>query len=328
MKLTIGIPTYNRIDMLEKNLKLICNYIALNNLEEQVCLLVSDNASVQNVEQLFSKILQQYPQLSIDCHRNEKNIGGISNILQMLTMCKTEYFMLLGDDDFIDENYLLKVMSILSSDPSTACIIPSYYNVDLSGRKNGMGRDINKKSGVFKAGFYSCFINSWRGHQLSGLVFYMKDICNMLSEKGITNWYPQIYILSVNCLRGTAYHITDFPVEVTRPPQKDKEWGYGENGLIDSIFNNYKLLDGINVVERFLLELRVLDAQYWRIAMYLKRGPRAFFKCLKNVSSSSDSTIMMRILVWVLVPFILIKKGIQLSFNGTLFKTLSTKVDI
>lgn len=328
MNLTIGIPTYNRIDMLDKNLKLLCNYIISNNLEEQVCLLVSDNASTQNVTQLFSKILQQYPQLSIDFHQNEKNIGGIKNILQMLTMCKTKYFLLLGDDDFIDENYLLEVMSILSNDPSTTCIIPSYYNIDLAGEKNGMGRDINKKSRVFKAGFYNCFINSWRGHQLSGLVFYMKDICNILSEKRITNWYPQIYMLSVNCLRGTTYHITEFPVKVTRPPQKDKEWGYGDTGLIDSIFNNYKLLDGINMVERFLLELKVIDAQYWRIAMYLKRGPGAFFKCLKSISASSDSTIMMRILIWVLVPFIFTRKGIQLLFNGTLFKTLSTKVDI
>lgn len=153
MNLTIGIPTYNRIDMLDKNLKLLCNYIISNNLEEQVCLLVSDNASTQNVTQLFSKILQQYSQLSIDFHQNEKNIGGIKNILQMLTMCKTKYFLLLGDDDFIDENYLLEVMSILSNDPSTTCIIPSYYNIDLAGEKNGMGVILTKNHVYLKLVF-------------------------------------------------------------------------------------------------------------------------------------------------------------------------------
>lgn len=328
MILTIGIPTYNRIDMLEKNLLLICDFIISNNLMEEACLLISDNASEQNVDKLMERIFQMYPQVSVDYHKNKENIGGIRNTINMFPMCKTKYFLLLGDDDFIEEKYLLKVISILKEDPLAACIIPSYYNIDLEGKKNGRGRDIGKKSRSFKAGFYSCFINSWRGHQMSGLVFNMDEIYERIIEKNITNWYPQIYMLAVNCMRGTAYHVTEFPVKVTRPPQKDKAWGYGANGLIDSIFNNYKLMDEINAAERFLLEVKVLDAQYWRVAMYLKKGISAFFKCLASISTSKDTTPLMKIMVWILVPLIFLKKGISLLFTGKLLKTLSTEVDI
>lgn len=328
MLLTIGIPTYNRIDMLEKNLLSICDFIISNHLTEEVCLLISDNASEQNVDQLMERILQTYPQVPVNYHKNEENIGGIRNTINMFPMCRTKYFLLLGDDDFIDEKYLLKVISILKDDPAAACIIPSYYNIDLQGKRNGRGRDLGKKSRRFKPGFYSCFINSWRAHQMSGLVFNMEELYERIIAKNITNWYPQIYMLAVNCLRGNTYHVTEFPVKVTRPPQKDKAWGYGENGLIDSVFNNYRLLDEINALERFLLEVKFLDAQYWRTAMYLKKGIGAFFKCLVNISSSKETTALMKVLVWILVPFIYLKKGILLLFTGQLFKTLSTKVDI
>ena len=51
MKLSILIPTYNRCNDLRKNLELLCKYIKDDQLESEVCICVSDNASTDDTEQ-------------------------------------------------------------------------------------------------------------------------------------------------------------------------------------------------------------------------------------------------------------------------------------
>lgn len=328
MILTITIPTYNRLSMLKKNISLLIKYIRRNHLEKDVCILISDNASEENYEDFFSDIQKRYKDLIIVYHRNKVNTGCARNMIDMLASCKTKYFMLLGDDDFIDERYLKKVVEILNKDKNIGSIIPSYYNIDLDGVAIDRGRDLNKKSKVYSEGFKNCFVNAWRGHQLSGLVIKNDNIYNILVERNINSLYPQIFMIAMNCINGKTYHITEYPVKVTRPPQNEKTWGYGESGLITDIFDDFKKLREINTFQRFLLELKVLDAQYWRVAMYLKKGVSSFFKCLKSISQSSNTTNLMKIMIWILIPLIFAKKGIVLLLSGKLLKTLSTQVDI
>lgn len=328
MILTIAIPTYNRLSMLKTNVSLLIEYIRRNHLEKRVCVLISDNASEENYEEWFSNIKQEHKDLNIVYHRNKINTGCARNMIDMLALCRTKYFMLLGDDDFIDERYLVKVVEILNKDKNVGCIIPSYYNIDLDGARIGRGRDLNTKSKVYSAGFKNCFMNAWRGHQLSGLVIKNDNMYSILIERNINSLYPQIFMIARNCICGKTYHITDYPVKVTRPPQNEKSWGYGENGLIVDIFDDFVKLKEINNFQRFLLELKVLDAQYWRVAMYLKKGISSFFKCLKSISQSSNTTNLMKIMIWILIPFIFVKKFVVLLFSGKLIKTLSTRVDI
>lgn len=322
--LTIAIPTYNRCGFLVENLKSIEKMICDLNAKDKIEVLISDNCSTDDTENKVEAMLKETT-LRITYHRNEKNVGPVINIVNFFAKVKTKYMLLLGDDDFISKEYLGRVLECLKN--NVGCIIPSYFNVDLKGRNIGRGRDLNVKSREYEAGFKNCLANAWRGHQMSGLVFRVENIMDEIEKKNIYNYYPQIYAVAYCCLHGSTYHITEYPVRVTRPPQNTKAWGYGSDGLIGDVFENFVKLD-IKRPEKLQLEMKFLIDQYWRYAMYLKKGIKDFLICIVNILRSPYTLWSTKIIFAFTFMFILAGKAIALLFNGKLMQTLSTKVDV
>ena len=327
MDLSIAIPTYNRCKVLKENVVALINIIGKNNLQNQVEICISDNHSTDKTVEILNGLKHNFPDINIVVSSNEENIGLTKNVFKALELSTRDYIMFLGDDDFIDENYLLEVLNTLKS-KKAECIIPSYKNIDTLGQETGRSRDVGRKPAFYKAGFYNCFINSWRGHQLSGLVVPRSLIINKCREKKIENLYPQIYFISCACLCLGTYHCTEYPVLVTRPNQNNKNWGYGEDGLLSDVFDNYKKLDNINYIERVLLESKFLYCQYWRCAMYLKKGWRKFLKCLFNISESVNTSKVNKVFIWIEIPLFFVIQAIKLLIGGELVRTLRVKVDI
>lgn len=321
--LTIAIPTYNRKEFLKKNLDNLNRIIVELKAEDIVGLLVSDNCSTDGTSEMFSDNIDW--NIRVRYHKNNENIGPMRNTANLFGIVDTDYMLLLGDDDFISAEYLKRVLECLKE--GVGCVIPSYINVDLQGNKTGRGRDTDKPSRRYEAGFKNCLENSWRGHQLSGLVFRVSGLADEIEKKNIYNYYLQIYGIAYCCLHGASYHITEYPVHVTRPPQKTKTWSYGEDGLIGHVFENYMKLDITNG-QKFRLEMKFLWEQYWRYAMYLKRGLGKFFGCIIKIINSPNTVWLTKIVFGVSFLFVLIGKAFSLLFNGTLLRTLSTKVDI
>lgn len=321
--LTIAIPTYNRIDFLQENLKRLERIIVELGVEEQIGILVSDNASTDGTRELLEN--NPHFEVRVAYHRNEKNIGPIKNTANLFGVVQTKYLMLLGDDDYISKEYLKRVLECLRED--AGCIIPSYVNIDLEGNKNGRGRDLGIPSSVYEPGFENCLENAWRGHQLSGLVLRTEGIIDEIQKKEIYNYYLQIYAVAYCCLHGRTYHITEYPILVTRPPQNKKAWGYGEDGLIGEVFSNFVKLD-ITEQQKYKLQIKFLKDQYWRYAMYIKKGIPAFFKCIGNIVKSPNTVQKTKMVFSLSFGFILVGKAVGLLFSGKLWKTLATKVDI
>ena len=326
MILTICIPTYNRCTQLKNNLELLCAYITKNNCEKEIGLFISDNHSQDGTLRMLSEIKTQNPDILFIYHTNEDNIGASKNLVNLFKCCPTPYIMLLGDDDYISEEYLLGCLRQILSDHNLKCILPSYYNVTPEGKDLKRGRDLGRKSQHYQRGFRNCYVNSWRGHQLSGIVLENSGIYERIVENNIDNLYPQIFAVASKCLEGDLFHFTDFPVKVMRPPQSQKDWGYGPNGLISDIYENYSHLN-ITLMQRFLLEYQILDKQYWRCAMYLKKGCVDFFKCIWSICASKNTSIIMRMLIWLLVIWVFLKNAVTLLFKGKLKATLTTHVD-
>lgn len=327
MILTIGIPTFNRSEYLQNNINIICDYIRKLHAEDKIEILVSDNCSTDDTKRRVEEVKNTNKDVVINTIYNNENSGAGPNLLKVVCESKTPYVMLLGDDDYISKEYLNSVLDILSKG-EPACIIPSYYNIDTNGVPNGRGRDVEKKTKKYKPSFVNCMRNAWRAHQLSGLVFEKRGYADEFIEKKIDNLYPQIFIMANNCLHNITYHITDFPVKVTRPPMKEKTWGYGSNGLLGDIFKNFYYLENINIFQRTLLEVRILDVMYWRTAMYMKVGPKAFVKCLVSIQKDRYTTLFTKIFLPLIVLCTYIKNGICLLLSGKLIRTLKTKVDI
>ena len=326
MILTIAIPTYNNCTFLEKNIKLLCEHIRNNSYQKIIGLQISDNNSPDQTSDKMSELIKRNSDISISYYKNTQNVGAGKNFINAIDLSKTEFVLLLGDDDFMDEAYLKEVIRLIK-DEKYGCIIPSYYNISKNGVSTGYGRDIGKKRKTFSQGFYNCFINSWRAHQMSGLVFRKGSFSSDAIKAGLTNPYTEVYFITRSCLYEKTCHLTEYPIKVTRPLQKEKTWGYENDGRINDVFENYANIAEFKPWQRFLLEVRFLDTQYWRYAMYLKLGPRKFITCIYSIMSAPNATLPTRILFPLLMVVILAKKSITLLFSGELIKTLRRKIE-
>jgi abequosyltransferase len=93
--LTIAIPTFNRHEVLLKNIEIL-----LDNYRPWIKILVIDNYSDPCVEDFVFKNIQINNNVKIEFKRNLVNVGGNSNVLKCIEYCDTEYIWVLGDDDY------------------------------------------------------------------------------------------------------------------------------------------------------------------------------------------------------------------------------------
>lgn len=108
-KLSICIPTFNRLKCLNNCLNSILIAKKNYNLNFEVC--ISDNCSDGDVETIVNKYKRF---LDIKFNRNQSNLGLGVNILKSVSMAKGEFVWILGNDDllipeaFTHLNYLFK----------------------------------------------------------------------------------------------------------------------------------------------------------------------------------------------------------------------------
>jgi hypothetical protein len=105
-RFTIGIPTYNRADFLDRSLQLACNQ-TWNDVE----VLVSDNASTDNTPE----VVRSYGE-RVRYQRNSENIGMWANLIRVAEMATGEYFSWLQDDDLIHCDFARRAINAFRGD--------------------------------------------------------------------------------------------------------------------------------------------------------------------------------------------------------------------
>jgi glycosyltransferase involved in cell wall biosynthesis len=107
--LTIAIPTYNRSKYLDVSLSRITEQI--NGLSEKIELIVSDNCSSDNTEEVVTKYIERG--LDVRYIRNKENLGMDGNFVQCFRMAQSKYVWVLGDDDYLLPNSLDRIVNML-----------------------------------------------------------------------------------------------------------------------------------------------------------------------------------------------------------------------
>lgn len=271
MKLSILIPTFNRSHFLLKNLRLLCSYLGTLRKNDEIEIVVSDNCSTDDTHEKVKKFVKEHPQFRINYYHHAYNLGLEKNALHVLKEAKGQYVMFLGDDDFISLGYLEGVLTSLGEDSEISCIIPSFIVVDIDGKRVKKGRDTDLPNRSYKKGFKTCYINSWRGHQLSGLVLKREGLLSAYQINNVSNIYPFIFFVGYATLRGSTYHLTQYPVSVTDPGQGKKDWNYTEDGLLLDVFDNYIKLP-LNPLQITKLQLKFIGVSSWRLWGSKKTG--------------------------------------------------------
>lgn len=111
-RVTIGIPTYNRIDSLRHAVD-----SALAQDYSNFDILVVDNASTDGTES-FCLALQARDK-RVRYFRQADNMGAAENFRSVLREATGEYFMWLADDDWLDADYLTRCMELHHRYPDT-----------------------------------------------------------------------------------------------------------------------------------------------------------------------------------------------------------------
>jgi len=314
--LSILIPTYNRSEQLIKNLLMLFGFIRKNNLNDDVMILISDNCSPDNTYNKVQYFISENTDIKIVLFKQEENIGLEKNTLFTLKKAETDYVMYLGDDDYIKEKYLIKVIKILKDGTGITCILPNDQGINPKTGEVIGERDKGIKSRIYEPSFKSCFENSWRGHQLSGIVLRRDNLYKEYNKRGVHNIYPFIFFVAYSSLKGRLLHLTDYPVEVSAVPQNQKDWDYKDDGLISEIFDNYKCLynQKKDFLKRTLLELKLLKTQRWRYFMYLKYGKITFMHTVIKIIFSKNTSILTKIVFPILILTLLFRKILKLIF--------------
>ena len=132
---SIGIPTYNRCTLLKRSIESV-----LNQTYRNIEIIISDNASTDQT----MVICQDYFSYDnrVKYFRQSTNLGPTNNFIEVLKMSHGEYFMWLGDDDWIDENYVSSCVKEMNLNPSISLVSGTvqYY---LNEQKQTMGNIIN-----------------------------------------------------------------------------------------------------------------------------------------------------------------------------------------
>ncbi|GKX63862.1 hypothetical protein SOASR032_24310 [Pragia fontium] len=95
--LTICIPTYNREKIVCNQLRSILENVPNNDVE----IMIRDNASDDNTYESLSEIISLSEREQITLSKNLTNLGLVGNILRMLEDVNTKFVWFVGDDDVL-----------------------------------------------------------------------------------------------------------------------------------------------------------------------------------------------------------------------------------
>lgn len=140
--LTLAIPTYNREKPLDDQIAWAVK--SVEGAWHQVELIICDNASIDNTQQVCEKWRNQLGD-NIKIFRNEENVGLVRNCFLSLSRASGKYVWLIGDDDSIDKGAVGRVLDVINKHPDLSLIHinhrcvsgkdgsviePKFYNLD------------------------------------------------------------------------------------------------------------------------------------------------------------------------------------------------------
>ena len=137
-KVTIAIPTYNRVEYLKLALD-----SALAQIYPNIEVIVSNNASTDDTE----KLLLSYSNERLVVLNQASNIGMMGNWDACLASATGDFFLLLSDDDMLEKNAIYELVSVFFDEESN----DEYFRINNQvGMAWCRSRIINEKSEVLR----------------------------------------------------------------------------------------------------------------------------------------------------------------------------------
>ncbi|BAY76990.1 glycosyl transferase family protein [Nostoc linckia NIES-25] len=203
--LTIAIPTYNRAVLLDKQLAWVAQ--AIKGFEDECEILVSDNCSTDNTQEVIKKWQTTLSKIAFKSNKNSTNLGVVKNIMYCLSSATTKYVWTIGDDDPIQDRAIAYVISKLRLHEDLSLLF-----LNFSGRNQLTGEpvhpptivgnrwfDIDSENGDGdgKAIFEHCFSKSVGAVIFLTATIYRTDLVKRALQiwpDAETNWISLAYL--------------------------------------------------------------------------------------------------------------------------------------
>lgn len=310
VSLDILVPTFNRVECLVKNLRLLDGQILSLKDKSAVRVIVSNNASSDSTAQAL-EFLKGELSYELVAYNQKENIGLEPNALFLLEISGARFIMFLGDDDFIPDDYLRFIFETLENETDVGCIIPGFSGLYPDG-KIKPARNAHFEIKKYNKGFLSLIKISDYGHQLSGLVTKREGLYEAYTKDSENrNIYPFIFFVSYCIERHSTYYSPKYQVLVSQGNSKD--WRYDASGLLVDVLKNFKIIYPNSKFKRLLLSSAFASKQSWRLRV--GKNPMnavlAFFHLIK----AKDVDLLFKFSLLGLYPYCYVKKVVEVLAN-------------
>lgn len=126
--LSICIPTFNRSALLEEALTTLLNDIS-EDFAHDIEVVISDNASTDNTQQICEKFCREYSQINWVIKRQSSSIGA-DNVQYVATLAHGRYIWILSDDDLILPGALKTLLDNIKDDYDILITNHTSFDVD------------------------------------------------------------------------------------------------------------------------------------------------------------------------------------------------------
>ena len=179
---SIGIPTYNRANSYLKH----ALRSAVNQTYKNIEIIVSDNCSQDNTE----SVVREFNDPRIRYYKQKVNIGSLNNSNFCLEQSQGTYFLMLFDDDLIDNDFISTCMDAVKYHSEPGIILTGAREIDSEG--NVLSATHNTISGYSTADFILGWFDSKVPLYLCSTLFNTKRLKQLGGLHSKTNQYEDV----------------------------------------------------------------------------------------------------------------------------------------
>ena len=298
--LSVCIPTYNQASCLKDTINSVL--LQLNNNIE---LVISDNASDDNTRNIVKDILDTNGNKNITYFRNESNLGLDGNILNLVNLAKGKYILFLGDDVLLD-GALAYISGLLTH--NVAMIFLNYQYLSLGGDKIWCFADTqedlyftDKNKFLDFLRHYVAFISATLINR--ALACEAIDRCNLLRFKGKSqmHYYISLAIASIKPQNFDLIFIAQLCVSQRHDP--NLRWsGFNVFGTgVIEVFKNIREFGYDYKITKKIINMILIDLVFRELIVTIWQGKvtndqiNIFFK---NVYQENKDNIFFWLLIF------------------------------
>lgn len=260
--LSIAIPTYNRVKFLETTVDIFVSQIKAAGLEEQVEIVIGDDASPDdNTVEYITELDKKHSFVHAIAH--PKNIGVTANIISVFTRSQGKYIWGFGEDDLITEQALEKVLDCVKNDDPNIIILNT-INMTSEDDRNlkyklwGENR-LNITEDIFIESFQNdkgklANVNKWlyMSNLISSVVFKKEIFFKELSEAKKLLRPENVYLFQAPLLIGLSKYgrLKLMAERIVLHRKNENHWSGKTSGLMQ--INLYDASEAVKLVKKYL----------------------------------------------------------------------------